>query len=300
MSPARMEWAAATQKRVSAASKFLPQIKSHKMMDLATYVSKRLRGLRVDEANASKKFRTDLVWILGVVSMAYCDQMPWLRNQSIRDNVMTENQYDPMWYDAVIRSCALDQDIARLPVKDHTNTMVGSGSVNLSGGQKQRASGKLPLLWLRTWTEHGTTPDTTIYPGVYIMPGIVAIILSAVVFWWYGLFVIPRSGVYTHQLLLDGYLGAPPWFLAKTDNGPLLNRCSQGMSFVDQEMRMAFFETVLNTADTVAAAAIITSGAPCLGGVMAVSTVVIYFLQQFYLKTSKTIQSLDLHTKSPL
>ena len=72
------------------------------------------------------------------------------------------------------------------------------------------------------------------------------------------------------------------------------------MSFVDQEMRMAFFETVLNTADTVAAAAIMTSGAPCLGGVMAVSTVVIYFLQQFYLKTSKTIQSLDLHTKSPL
>ena len=127
-----------------------------------------------------------------------------------------------------------------------------------------------------------------------------AIILSAAVFWWYGLFVIPRSGVYIHQLLLDSYLRAPLWFLTQTDTGSVLNRFSQDMSFVDQQIPMAFFETVLNTADTAAAAAIIASGAPYLGGVMGVSLVVVYYLQQFYLKTSKTLRHLDLQTKSPL
>lgn len=61
-----MEWAEATQKRVSTASLFLSQIKSLKMMGLTNYVSKKLRGLRIHEANESKKFRTHIVWILGV------------------------------------------------------------------------------------------------------------------------------------------------------------------------------------------------------------------------------------------
>lgn len=160
--------------------------------------------------------------------------------------------------------------------------------------------GKLPQVWLRLWTEHGTTTDTALYAGIYVALGIVAIILSAAVFWWYGLFVIPRSGVYIHQLLLDSYLRAPLWFLTQTDTGSVLNRFSQDMSLVDQQMPMAFFETVLNTADTAAAAAIIASGAPYLGGVMGVSLVVVYYLQQFYLKTSKTLRHLDLQTKSPL
>lgn len=69
-------------------------------------------------------------------SMAYCDQTPWLRNLSIRDNIVAGKQYDPTWYDTVVRACALEQDIGRLPDRDYT--MVGSGGVNLSGGQKQR------------------------------------------------------------------------------------------------------------------------------------------------------------------
>lgn len=42
------------------------QIKSLKMMGLTAYVSRKLRGLRIQEASESKKFRTYIVWILGV------------------------------------------------------------------------------------------------------------------------------------------------------------------------------------------------------------------------------------------
>lgn len=61
-----MDWAEATQKRVSTTSLFLTQIKSLKMMGLTAYVSRKLRGLRIQEASESKKFRTYIVWILGV------------------------------------------------------------------------------------------------------------------------------------------------------------------------------------------------------------------------------------------
>lgn len=69
-------------------------------------------------------------------SMAFCDQSPWLRNVSVRENILTGSPYDHEWYHSVIRDCALDRDIDNFPDRDHT--IVGSGGITLSGGQKQR------------------------------------------------------------------------------------------------------------------------------------------------------------------
>jgi ATP-binding cassette, subfamily C (CFTR/MRP), member 1 len=69
-------------------------------------------------------------------SMAYCDQIPWLKNISVRDNVVGESTYEPIWYLAVIKACSLNGDINSLPNGDLS--IVGSGGITLSGGQKQR------------------------------------------------------------------------------------------------------------------------------------------------------------------
>lgn len=69
-------------------------------------------------------------------SSAYCDQVPWLRNATIRENILGQTPVDEDWLWAVTHACALDQDISSLPRGDAT--MVGSGGVALSGGQKQR------------------------------------------------------------------------------------------------------------------------------------------------------------------
>ncbi|KAI1128647.1 P-loop containing nucleoside triphosphate hydrolase protein [Nemania abortiva] len=70
--------------------------------------------------------------------VAFCDQTPWIISGSIRSNIVAESEYDELWYQSVIRSCALDIDINRLPHGDFT--VVGSKGVKLSGGQKQRIS----------------------------------------------------------------------------------------------------------------------------------------------------------------
>ncbi|KAL0937343.1 ABC multidrug transporter [Colletotrichum truncatum] len=71
-------------------------------------------------------------------SVAFCDQAPWLRNISIRDNIIGQVPYDAAWFTAVIRACTLDQDIALFPKRE--DTLVGTGGVALSGGQKQRVA----------------------------------------------------------------------------------------------------------------------------------------------------------------
>jgi ABC-type bacteriocin/lantibiotic exporter with double-glycine peptidase domain len=78
--------------------------------------------------------------------IAYCDQTPWLRNGSIRDNIISDTEFDQVWYQAVIHACALNIDLDNLP--DSDSTLVGSRGLKLSGGQKQRLVGLCILsLW---------------------------------------------------------------------------------------------------------------------------------------------------------
>lgn len=73
---------------------------------------------------------------LATSSISYCDQTPWLRNISLRENIVGPFQFDKEWYAQVVTACALDRDFASFPCGD--KTLVGSGGVALSGGQRQR------------------------------------------------------------------------------------------------------------------------------------------------------------------
>lgn len=69
-------------------------------------------------------------------SVAFCSQTPWLRNLSIRDNIVVGAEFDQDWYFRVVGACALEADFASIP--DWDKALIGSGGLVLSGGQKQR------------------------------------------------------------------------------------------------------------------------------------------------------------------
>ncbi|KXH37008.1 ABC transporter [Colletotrichum simmondsii] len=70
--------------------------------------------------------------------VAYCDQDPWILNQSIKENIIggvaTHDSTD--FYNKVVRACQLEEDLNLLPQGDET--IVGSSGSALSGGQKHR------------------------------------------------------------------------------------------------------------------------------------------------------------------
>lgn len=68
--------------------------------------------------------------------IAFCDQIPWLRNVSVQENIIGDNVHDADWYQTVLEACLLSVDINQWP--DGDRTMSGDGGSNLSGGQKQR------------------------------------------------------------------------------------------------------------------------------------------------------------------
>jgi len=91
-------------------------------------------------------------------SIAYCGQTSWLRNVSIRENVLGEEAFDLAFYNTVMDACVLNDDIKEFPQGDAT--LAGAGGTSLSGGQKQRvvglimqSSSNVNLTAFRPWQE---------------------------------------------------------------------------------------------------------------------------------------------------
>jgi ATP-binding cassette subfamily C (CFTR/MRP) protein 1 len=76
------------------------------------------------------------VFGIGQTSTGYCDQVSWLRNISIRDNIVGPAEFDEAWYDTVVNCCLLQEDLCDITGGDRA--LAGSGGASLSGGQKQR------------------------------------------------------------------------------------------------------------------------------------------------------------------
>ncbi|OJJ95656.1 hypothetical protein ASPACDRAFT_1875772 [Aspergillus aculeatus ATCC 16872] len=76
--------------------------------------------------------------IVSTGTTAYCAQTPWVRDGTLRDNIVAFSDYDERWYKAVLHACALDEDL--LYLQDGDDTQLGDKGANLSGGQKQRVS----------------------------------------------------------------------------------------------------------------------------------------------------------------
>ncbi|KAF5720425.1 ABC transporter [Fusarium mundagurra] len=68
--------------------------------------------------------------------VGYCDQTPFIRNCSIKENIVGFSNWNPVRYLEVVEASMLSYDLSELPEGDAT--IVGSGGMTLSGGQKQR------------------------------------------------------------------------------------------------------------------------------------------------------------------
>ncbi|KAG3089169.1 ABC transporter C family member 1 [Phytophthora idaei] len=69
--------------------------------------------------------------------IAYVSQEAWIRNATLRDNIVFEGDFDSERYE-VLAASQLSLDLAALPSGDCTE--IGERGINLSGGQKARVS----------------------------------------------------------------------------------------------------------------------------------------------------------------
>ncbi|KIK63265.1 hypothetical protein GYMLUDRAFT_40975 [Collybiopsis luxurians FD-317 M1] len=71
-------------------------------------------------------------------TVSYVPQTPWIRNATLRENVLFGLEGDDKRFQEVIHACSLEHDLELLPHAEHTE--IGEKGINLSGGQKARVS----------------------------------------------------------------------------------------------------------------------------------------------------------------
>ena len=61
--------------------------------------------------------------------VAFCSQIPWIWDGTIRDNIVGENSFDQLWYSTVVDACFLSDGMKLLPNSDMSRA--GSHGSNL-------------------------------------------------------------------------------------------------------------------------------------------------------------------------
>lgn len=71
-------------------------------------------------------------------STAFVPQQAWIKNATVKENILFGSPYNETNYNRVLNACSLITDLTIMPAGDRTE--IGEKGINLSGGQKQRVS----------------------------------------------------------------------------------------------------------------------------------------------------------------
>lgn len=71
-------------------------------------------------------------------NVSYVSQVPWIQNDTVRNNILFNSEYNEGKYNYILDICELRQDLEILVGGDMTE--IGEKGINLSGGQKARIS----------------------------------------------------------------------------------------------------------------------------------------------------------------
>ncbi|KAJ3494640.1 hypothetical protein NLG97_g3948 [Lecanicillium saksenae] len=156
----------------------------------------------------------------------------------------------------------------------------------------------LPEIYMRIWIE--IDPDNNLYFIGYASIAAVTCVLFAIVFAFLCNYLTPRAALSLHQQLARTVVRGTIAFLGATDKGVLVNRFSQDMSLLARNLPISFMRTVYIFWTAVIQTGITASGGTYMSIVIPFIVIAFYFVQKFYLRTSRQIRALDLETKSPL
>lgn len=161
-----------------------------------------------------------------------------------------------------------------------------------------------PTVWLTFWSDDiaSSHPDrpNSFYLGLYalfqVCTPISLLFMSLICFRT----MVHQSGSRLHQDALNTVISAPLSFFSKTDTGSVTNLFSQDMTLVDGRLPMALTNLSLYVFSSLGQAAVIATSSPYLAATYPFLLALLYFIQKFYLRTSRQMRLLDLETKSPL
>lgn len=113
-------------------------------------------------------------------------------------------------------------------------------------------------------------------------------------------YMVPRSAQVLHRRLLATVMSAPLYFFTSTHAGQILNRFGNDLSMIDNELPLAMMQVFGPLCLVIVQLVFLCLSAAYFVAILPGVFVVLYFLQRYYLRTSRQLRLLDLEAKAPL
>ncbi|CAH0003934.1 unnamed protein product [Clonostachys byssicola] len=158
----------------------------------------------------------------------------------------------------------------------------------------------MPNVMLKFWTENGGDLASKGYLGGYIGFVFGAALFGLLDISFFIIVGVPISSVNLHRKLLKTACRAPLYFFTSTDSGSILNRFSQDMTLIDQNLPLAFILTLELFFRIIVQIGVLSSGASYAAAFIPFAILCLYMIQKYYLRTSRQMRFLDIEMKAPL
>ncbi|KAL0929815.1 ABC transporter [Colletotrichum truncatum] len=155
-------------------------------------------------------------------------------------------------------------------------------------------------VWMSYWAEDSLHRPNAFYLGIYgMLRGTELIgIFGASAFLLIA--IVTSSGLNLHSQAITTVIRAPLTLFTNTDTGTVTNLFSQDMTIIDGELPMALLNACLVFFDLLGNCFVIAVASPYIIASYPVLVAILYFIQMFYLRTSRQLRLLSLEAKSPL
>ncbi|EAW21065.1 putative ABC transporter [Aspergillus fischeri NRRL 181] len=161
-----------------------------------------------------------------------------------------------------------------------------------------------PTIWLTYWSDatESVHPvhSKSYYTGIYALLQICAIITLLLLGITLFIISVKKAGASLHQQALHTLICAPLSFFTNTDTGVVTNLFSQDLNLIDTELPEATLNTLFCVFQSIGQAAVMLTSSVYLAISYPILGVLLYFVQKYYLRTSRQLRLLDLEAKSPL
>ncbi|RAK99825.1 P-loop containing nucleoside triphosphate hydrolase protein [Aspergillus ibericus CBS 121593] len=159
---------------------------------------------------------------------------------------------------------------------------------------------KFPTLWLQYWSDRDFNYSLGVYLGVYGACAVIQLFGTIFSITYLIIFLVAKSSRRLHGQLLTATMNAPFSFFTMHDSGTILNRFSQDLSQIDNQLSGAFLMTVLGAGMLIAEVMLIAAGNKYIAITVPFVITMFYALQNFYLRTSRQLRLMELEAQSPL
>ncbi|KAI0126691.1 P-loop containing nucleoside triphosphate hydrolase protein [Xylariales sp. AK1849] len=161
----------------------------------------------------------------------------------------------------------------------------------------------LQPLWLKFWTAaNASNPneDPGKWVGVYVLFSVLNLAGMTLQFSIFLLTIVPRSAKALHWSILKVAMSSPMSYFVSTDIGEIVNRFSQDMTLIDFPLPVSLMMTSEQFIGAVGELVLTCVSSGYLAVAIPFLFLALFYIQKYYLRTSRQLRLLELEAKSPL